>query len=173
MEHQIAIIQKSLEKFPVKDAFASFWQDMSDSYDIDLDNYKDWESAKKDINQKLIDSLGSLADEYKAYIDFDKLTVDTEAMGKKGYTSTQISNLAANVSYAREMRDQMEAYFSGTVVITEEYADKIKGLYDIDISNCRSYLSAKKKILKQLALINADVLRIWYEIPTILYRRRK
>ena len=55
------------------------------------------------------------------------------------------------------MRDQMEAYFSGTVVITEEYADKIKGLYDIDISNCRSYLSAKKKILKQLALINADV----------------
>ena len=94
------------------------------------------------------------------YIDFDKLTVDTEAMGKKGYTSTQISNLAANVSYAREMRDQMEAYFSGTVVITEEYADKIKGLYDIDISNCRSYLSAKKKILKQLALINADVFTI-------------
>lgn len=94
------------------------------------------------------------------YIDFDKLTVDTEAMGKKGYTSTQISNLAANVSYAREMRDQMEAYFSGTVVITEEYADKIKSLYDIDISNCRSYLSAKKKILKQLALINADVFTI-------------
>ena len=160
MEHQIAIIQKSLEKFPVKDAFASFWQDMSDGYDIDLDNYKDWESAKKDINQRLIDSLGSLADEYKAYIDFDKLTVDTEAMGKKGYTSTQISNLAANVSYAREMRDQMEAYFSGTVVITEKYADKIKSLYDIDISNCRSYLSAKKKILKQLALINADVFTI-------------
>lgn len=94
------------------------------------------------------------------YIDFDKLTVDTEAMGKKGYTSTQISNLAANVSYAREMRDQMEAYFSGTVVITEKYADKIKSLYDIDISNCRSYLSAKKKILKQLALINADVFTI-------------
>lgn len=81
-------------------------------------------------------------------------------MGKKGYTSTQISNLAANVSHAREMRDQMEAYFSGTVVITEEYADKIKSLYDIDISNCRSYLSAKKKILKQLALINADVFTI-------------
>lgn len=54
----------------------------------------------------------------------------------------------------------MEAYFSGTVVITEEYADKIKSLYDIDISNCRSYLSAKKKILKQLALINADVFTI-------------
>lgn len=28
------------------------------------------------------------------------------------------------------------------------------------ISNCRSYLSAKKKILKQLALINADVFTI-------------
>lgn len=92
----------------------------------------------------------SLAEEYKAYIDFDKLTVDTEAMGKKGYTSTQISNLAANVSYAREMRDQMEAYFSGTVVITEEYADKIKSLYDIDIFNCRSYLSAKKKTLNSV-----------------------
>ena len=80
-------------------------------------------------------------------------------MGKKGYTSTQISNLAANVGHAREMRDQMEAYFSGTAVITKKYADKIKGLYDIDISNCRSYLSAKK-ILKQLALINADVFTI-------------
>lgn len=68
---------------------------------------------------------------------------------KKKHSGNQDS-LAANVSYAREMRDQMEAYFSGTTVITKEYADKIKGLYDIDISNCRSYLSAKKKILNSV-----------------------
>ncbi len=80
-------------------------------------------------------------------VDLDKYSSYDDA--KFEIDNKMFSGTAAEVQKAKELLPEIRAYYNREFEITKEIVDETDYLYDTDISNCRSYASAREKIYKK------------------------
>ncbi len=80
-------------------------------------------------------------------VDLDKYSSYDDA--KFELDNKMFSGTADEVQKAKELLPEIRAYYNREFEITKEIVDETDRLYDTDISNCRSYASAREKIYKK------------------------
>ena len=150
---------------PAEQTQATFWKDFKDAYDIDLDNYATYAEAKADIEKKLTTEYSELLDKYSKYYDTKSNTIDSGAMAQAGYSGQEIAyaqslvaKLEGKKQVAETIFDKIEGYYETSAITCADTIKDIADTYDVDISNCRSYASAKAKIFARLLKINKGFL---------------
>ncbi len=137
------------------------WRNLYDKYEIDLDKYSSYAEARHDIDNQLSSSLDELKSSFADYYDEETASVDVSKMRSDGINDSGISyalGLAANVREARELLPQIRAYYNSSFAIDKQLVDQAGYLYDVDISNCKSYAVAKAKIYEKILTLGSGIL---------------